>query len=164
MMQRRVLVMNIEAARLLPPLSTTPRLAVIVEPDQDIWHTYKRFLIPRRYIVHQAVNGQQALAIAKSDPPDVIVTELHLNGVDGFTLCELIRRQPTLSKVPIIVVTSDTRPHSIDLARSAGADVVLAKPCALADLFECMEQVISASRAHSDPTRGMCGGCARLAG
>jgi CheY-like chemotaxis protein len=114
---------------------------LIVDPDEDTRCLYKTFLIPRRYVVEEAADGREALAMAITDPPDVIVMETRLPGIDGYSLCELLRRDRDTKAVPIVVVTSDARPFTLARARSSGADALLVKPCLPEVLFGEMERV-----------------------
>jgi CheY-like chemotaxis protein len=105
------------------------RRALIVDGDQDTRDLYQAFLAPRRYDVEHATNGREAFAQAIDHPPDIIITETRLRDVDGYCLCELLRADRETQTVPIVVLTADARPSSLERARRAGADVVLTKPC-----------------------------------
>lgn len=59
--------------------------------------------------------------------PSLVVTKLRLPFVDGFALCEILRRDRTTANVPILVVTTETRPEEGNRARQL-ADAVLLKP------------------------------------
>jgi CheY-like chemotaxis protein len=104
-------------------------LLLFVDPDPDMHDLYRRFLAPRRYIVEHALEGRSALVKALSTSPDVIVTEVGVPGIDGISLCELLRTDRQTQSVPIIVLTGDQRPTVHEAARRAGATVVLMKPC-----------------------------------
>jgi CheY-like chemotaxis protein len=110
--------------------ATTPfQRALIVDGDDDTRDLYQTFLVPRRYSVEHATNGREALAQAILHPPDIIVMETRLLGVDGYCLCEFLRATRDTRTIPIVVLTADARPASLERARRAGADVVLTKPC-----------------------------------
>src|SRR3954447_12255762 len=108
---------------------TSRQSALIVDPDDDTRDLYKAFLMPRRFSVEEASNGPQALAKAMSDAPDIIVTETALAGLDGYSLCELLRHEPSTREIPIVVLTAEARVVNHERALCAGADVVLVKPC-----------------------------------
>jgi CheY-like chemotaxis protein len=105
------------------------RRALIVDGDEDTRDLYQTILVPREYSVEHATNGREALTLAIQHPPDIIVTETRLRHVDGFCVCELLRANRDTRTVPIVVLTADARPESLERARRAGADVVLTKPC-----------------------------------
>jgi CheY-like chemotaxis protein len=116
-----------------------PQLLLLVDADEDTRDLYRMFLVPRRYIVEQAGDGREALAKAISTPPDVIVTETRLPGIDGLALCELLRRDPATRSATMVVLTSDSRPHVADSARDRGADEVIVKPCLPKALWQTLE-------------------------
>src|SRR5262249_19401651 len=89
---------------------------------------YREALHPIGCDVVEAPDGREALTKAFVRPPALLITELRLPIVDGYALCEILRRDRTTSDVPILVVTTETRPLEIDHARQAGATAVLVKP------------------------------------
>ena len=123
------------------PSQLTPRLLLIVDADQDTRDLYRMFLVPRRFIVEQAGDGRDALAKALSTPPDVIVTDDRLPGIDGLALCELLRRDPATRSATIVVLTSDSRQHIDNAARKRGADEVILNPCLPESLWRTLEDL-----------------------
>jgi CheY-like chemotaxis protein len=75
------------------------------------------------------VNGPDALAIAFSRRPDVIVADSHLPTISGYELCALLRRDLATRSTPIVLVTSDTMAKELEHARASGASSVMLKPC-----------------------------------
>ena len=95
-------------------------LALLVDKDQDTRHLYAEYLKLGNWRVDEAGDGREALAKAIALRPDVIVTERHLPGIDGVTLCDLLRRDLATSTIPIVFVTGDTiRRTSIEWWRQA---------------------------------------------
>ncbi len=79
--------------------------------------------------IEESADGREALALAISKHPEIIVTETRLPGINGFELCQLLRRDIATAATPIVVVTGDAFPSAKERAERAGADVVLVKPC-----------------------------------
>jgi CheY-like chemotaxis protein len=104
-------------------------VALLVDADGDTRSMYSLWLQSNHYTVEEAADGREALAKAIASPPDVIVTELRLGGIDGFQLCGLLKNDRDTMHVPIVVVTGEARAAEIERARNAGADAVLIKPC-----------------------------------
>jgi len=124
-----------------PSPSATPRLVLFVDPDADTLDLYRTFLVPRRYIVEHADDGRFALARALAAPPDIVVTEAKVPGIDGISLCELLRKDLATHSVPVVVLTADAQPRTEQEAYRAGASRVLVKPCLPHDLWRELEQV-----------------------
>src|SRR5438067_10540187 len=100
-------------------------LALLVESDSDTRRMYAEYLKLASCEIDEAGDGREALAKAISRPPDVIVTDTRLPGMNGFDLCSLLRRDVTTQTIPIVVVTGETFPSDVSRAEEAGADVVL---------------------------------------
>lgn len=80
------------------------------------------------YEVIEAGDGKQALALATEDPPDIVLLDLRLPGIDGFEICRLLKGARATAHLPIIMVTaSDGRDDRLR-GLEAGADDFLAKP------------------------------------
>jgi hypothetical protein len=76
------------------------------------------------------------LAKAIARPPDVVVTETRIPGINGFDLCHLLRRDVSTRGASIVVVTGDAFESDVARAQDAGADAVLIKPC-LPEVLTC---------------------------
>ena len=84
--------------------------------------------------------------------PDVIFIDINLPGIDGLEVCRYLRRDPTTSHVPIIVVSANGEVTYRKAAAAAGADQYLVKPVMLEDLGRALAQVAGGrSKADSGP-------------
>ena len=88
-------------------LADEPMLALLVDRDQDTRQMYAEYLKLGNWQVEEASDGREALAKAITLRPDVIVTETRLPGIDGITLCGLLRRDVATSTIPVVFVTGD---------------------------------------------------------
>jgi CheY-like chemotaxis protein len=75
-----------------------------------------------------AHNGQQALEMIRSDPPDLIFMDLHMPEMDGAACCRAIKESPVLSRIPVIMVTAADREGDRELCLAAGCDGLITKP------------------------------------
>ena len=78
--------------------------------------------------VSLAGDGEQALAMARADRPDLILLDASMAGVDGPGALEKLRADPALADVPVIFVTGHAAPHQVAAFRALGALDVIAKP------------------------------------
>ena len=105
---------------------------LIVEDESEIAGYLRRGLAFEGYSAEIAVNGLSALAAARERPPDLVVLDLMLPGVDGL---EVARRLRAASDVPIIMLTArDAVPDRV-AGLEAGADDYLVKPFAFEELL-----------------------------
>jgi len=75
-----------------------------------------------------AIDGRDALVAALKDPFALLITETRLPYIDGYALCNLLRQDNATRTMPIIVVTTDSRPGTRQRALQAGANSVIIKP------------------------------------
>ncbi len=100
--------------------------------------------------VDEAANGEEALARLRNpriDDPDVIVSDLHMDGIDGLELCNIIRRDAGIRNrsIPIVVLTGDEDELIHEVTEQVGAVGVLVKPVSAIDLFDSIQAAIGFS-------------------
>ena len=139
------------------PLSSpgaTP-CVLVVDGDADNRELYRDSFTLSGWHVTEASDGREALVQALLAKPWVVVTELRLPIIDGVALCEILRRDRATAAVPILVVTSETRPIQLARAQRAGADGVLIKPSTPDIVIAEMHRLIRAAppRARGGATR-----------
>ncbi len=93
--------------------------------------------------IHEANNGQEALAIAASVLPRLIISDWDMPTMSGIELIKALKAIPALSAVPVIVLTSSAERDEVLTAREAGAADYLAKPVSLKALQQRVEAVLA---------------------
>src|SRR4051812_2123973 len=89
----------------------------------------------RGYVVHSALDGQQALELVREIHPDLVLSDILMPNVDGYDLCRRLRAAPETALLPVILVTSlDAQGERIK-GLEAGADDFLSKPINWEELF-----------------------------
>lgn len=78
--------------------------------------------------VTTAASGAEALALAVASPPDAIVLDVMMPGMDGPSTFEALRREPTTARVPVVFLTAKAQASDLERLIAQGADGVLAKP------------------------------------
>ncbi|MER7421091.1 response regulator transcription factor [Micromonospora peucetia] len=118
---------------------------LVVEDDASIREVTALGLRRAGFRVDTARDGREALAAWRTRPPDLIVLDVMLPGLDGFEVCREIRRT---SGVPILMLTARTDTVDVVVGLECGADDYLRKPF---DLPELMARVRSVLRRASAP-------------
>lgn len=87
-----------------------------------------RFLAPMGYKVEAVNDGETALVYVNKQPPDIILLDLAMPGMDGFEVCQRLKESPETRHIPIIIITGLTDREANIHAIEAGADDFLIKP------------------------------------
>jgi len=98
---------------------------LVIEDDSQIADLLRRGLIYEGYAVEVAADGESGLSAARDRPPDIVLLDLMLPGVDGLTVC---RRLRAASAVPILILTAKEAVPDRVAGLDAGADDYLVKP------------------------------------
>ncbi len=98
-----------------------------------------------------AASGLEALNKARRCLPDLIVLDLMLDGIDGFSVCEILRAQPSTAQVPVLVVTALGGQIARLNALSVGADDFLSKPFSPQELVRRVRELLDARATHQPP-------------
>jgi CheY-like chemotaxis protein len=124
-------------------LDGTPLSVLLVEDDLDGRRLYAQWLTAAGFHVQEAHNGLQALERAFDSRPDVVVTDLHIPGIDGFELARRLKQDPRTLDVPVLAVTGYVA-FASDPGRAlrAGCDAVLPKPYSPEDLEAAIRNLI----------------------
>jgi len=101
---------------------------LIVEDSRTQAEKLKYLLGQDGYNVTVATNGQEALELARKRKPTLIISDIVMPRMDGYTLCQEIRSQPNLKDVPVILLTSLASPQDIIKGLQCGADSFIRKP------------------------------------
>jgi CheY-like chemotaxis protein len=104
-------------------------VVLVVEDDPETRYFYSDALSRDGFRVDQAHNGHQALDKATTSPPDLVLLDIAVPGIDGIELCRRLRAQQGTRSVPILAITGYGDRHYEDRALMAGANHVLSKPC-----------------------------------
>lgn len=107
--------------------SGQPRV-LVVEDSPLQRRVLARYLAEQNMEVITASDGLEALKIARRNPPDMVLLDLVLPGVDGFEVCRLLRDNPSTARVPIVIITSHGGREERIRGLEYGADDFLVKP------------------------------------
>jgi two-component system alkaline phosphatase synthesis response regulator PhoP len=117
-------------------------LAVDDEPElTDLMYYH---LVRAGHEVTVAANGWEAIHAVRAQRPDIILLDLMLPDLDGFGVCEILRRDPQTATIPIVIVSAWSSPDSRNLGLELGALDYLTKPFSPAELVERVNRLVHA--------------------
>ncbi len=127
-----------------PGLDDVPQKILLVDDEVEFVQTLSERLLSRELESAVAYDGPQALAIAESDAPDVIVLDIKMPGMDGMeVLSELKKKHP---KVQVIILTAHGSDEGARRAREEGAFAYLRKPANIDQLVQLMKDAYAAAK------------------
>ena len=101
---------------------------LVADDDADILHVIELNFRLEGFEVVTAQDGPDALAKAVTVQPDLVVLDVLMPGIDGYTICARIRADASLAAVPVLIVSANYASADREAARRAGADDFLVKP------------------------------------
>jgi diguanylate cyclase (GGDEF)-like protein len=104
------------------------RRILLIDDDPLIRHLVVRTLTAENYTVAEAASGLEGIANAIANPPDLILLDVMMPGMDGYEVCNHLRQKPATINVPIIFLTALDQMDSKVLGLSTGADDYITKP------------------------------------
>jgi len=116
---------------------------LLVEDNEASADALARRLERRNYSVRIAADGLQAVALAKSEQPDLILMDLGLPGIDGWDATAHLKSNPETSHIPIIVLSAHAMPNDRHQALAAGGDDFDTKPVQFERLLEKIEMLLT---------------------
>ncbi len=124
------------------------RFALVIDDNRLIANSLVQMLNLLGYQGEAAYGPLPAMHRMSQRVPDIVLLDLHMQGVNGVDICRYIRRDARLTRVPIIAISSDTQGELVKGVIDAGADIFLPKPVEI----ETLEKAL-AGLASSDSTR-----------
>ena len=126
----------------------TGERVLIVDDEPQIRRALSTALTGHGYVVEVAEDGEAALTALASRPPDAVVLDLVMPGVDGF---EVLRQTRGWSRVPIVVLSARGQERDKVAALDLGADDYLTKPFGIAELLARLRAVLRRAGAPDEP-------------
>ncbi|HEV1998133.1 MAG TPA: response regulator [Candidatus Dormibacteraeota bacterium] len=118
-----------------------PRL-IVVEDEPALRKVLAMRLNIDGFDVATASDGREALALMRVERPDLVLTDLMMPGMDGAELTSVIKADPELKHIPVMVLTALKEQRERDHLMALGADAFAAKPYDSAELTEKIRKLI----------------------
>jgi two-component system cell cycle response regulator DivK len=122
---------------------------LIVEDDPRSLKMIQMILRPYGYSLLEATDGEEALKVARSDKPDLIIMDLRLPKVSGLEVTRQLRQMSDFSHIAIIAITAYAMKGDEEKAISAGCDAYLAKPINTRELPKLITKMLLQRKENS---------------
>ena len=117
---------------------------LVVDDEPNIRLLLTRML-GNDYTILEATDGQEAIDLARDLKPDLILMDLLMPRMDGYTACSVIKTDPATRGIPVVMLTAVGFELNKQLAEKVGASGYITKPFALSDVIKTISPLFSVS-------------------
>lgn len=110
-------------------MSESGKLVLLVEDNEDNRIVYSTILKHFGYSVIEALNGEEGIAKARAQQPDLVLMDISIPVIDGWEATQVLKHDPATRHIPIIALTAHALASDREKAMEVGCDGYLAKPC-----------------------------------
>lgn len=119
------------------------RRLLLADDSVTIQKVIEITLSDKDYILRVASDGDEALRLANTEKPDLIMADVFMPGKNGYEVCEAIRSTPALQNVPVLLLAGTFEPFDQDKAQSVGANGWIVKPFSSQALIDKVEELLA---------------------
>lgn len=110
-------------------MTANGKTVLLVEDNEDNRIVYSTILRHFGYSVTEALNGEEGIAKARAEHPDLILMDISIPVIDGWEATQVLKHDPQTREIPIIALTAHALASDREKAMEVGCDGYLAKPC-----------------------------------
>jgi CheY-like chemotaxis protein len=125
---------------------TEKRKILVVDDEEVIRNNVRRLLELEGFAVICAAGGHEALEVAGSQLPDVVVCDLVMPDMDGYAVLRGLRARPETAAIPFILLTASAGEGERDIALRAGAAYYVTKPFDLKELLAAVRRAVKQAK------------------
>ncbi len=115
---------------------------LIIEDETTLAETLADNLTDEGYQVLTADNGESGLTMVRAERPDLLILDIMLPVLDGLSVCRLVRKDPTVAHIPIIMLTARGTEVDKIIGLESGADDYMVKPFGLGEFLARVRAVL----------------------
>jgi two-component system sensor histidine kinase ChiS len=123
------------AARKLPVI-------LAVDDDPAVLRIIESLLSRHDFVVKTAASGEDALRMLREVTPAVLILDVMMNGISGYDLCHVVKRDKRLQEIPVIFLTSRGTPQDYKTGHDLGAVIYMVKPLKAEKLLNVVQMLI----------------------
>lgn len=116
---------------------------LIVEDEESLLKLESILLTSKGYDVKGVIDGASALKSVNENPPDLVVLDIMLPGIDGFEVCRQLKANPSTARIPVVMLTAKKSTQDYNRGLEVGAEAYLTKPFKSAHVIETIASLIA---------------------
>lgn len=125
---------------------------LVVDDELAVVSMIRQILERAGYGVLTATDGVAAMEKARRESPDLILLDVIMAGLDGFEVCRILKGEPELRHIPIVLVTASREAHLTEKAFKAGAVLCLPKPFTAESLLRTVTLALAGRESPPRPS------------
>ena len=129
------------------------KTVLIAEDNPTNRELLRELLEMRGYIVSEACNGQEALAMVEQATPDILLLDIGMPLLDGFAVVRKLRENPRFTSLPVVAVTAYAMQGDREKIMDSGFDGYLSKPVNSSSLVQELDRLLTHPNARGAATR-----------
>ncbi|TLM65807.1 MAG: response regulator [Deltaproteobacteria bacterium] len=125
---------------------TTKTKILLIDDHRTVLRLLEAILRMRGYELLYAENGQQGMAMARQERPDLILLDVMMPEIDGFKVCQYLKGQPETAAIPVVFLTARGAEDDQETGRKVGAQGFLTKPFLAREVLDLIERLLAGRR------------------
>jgi CheY-like chemotaxis protein len=117
---------------------------LVVDDDDDVLFLMKQTLQSHGYNTTISPNGENIMDIITQSPPDMILLDIQMKGIDGGTVCQLIKTNKSTADIPILMFSSNE--NIANITKQCGADGYIKKPFEEGKFNEAIQHILNPTK------------------
>lgn len=119
---------------------------ILIADDEPSVRLLVKRLLSDNYIVLEASNGEEAVSVTRTEKPDLILMDILMPKMDGYTACYAIKTDEVTKGIPVVMLTAVAHKLNKQLSEAMDADGYITKPFSFQDLKDTISQFLPASK------------------
>jgi two-component system alkaline phosphatase synthesis response regulator PhoP len=115
---------------------------ILITDDEENIRLLVRSMLGKDYIVLGASDGREAVDMAHTQQPDLILMDILMPKMDGYTACSAIKKDPATRAIPVVMVSAIGHELNVKLGQEMGASGYITKPFEPRDLLDAIDRCL----------------------
>lgn len=111
-----------------PKPTEKEKKTILIADDEPTLLQFLRLALHKSYDLYLAENGREAIEILEKVTPDLIILDIMMPEIDGFTVCEMLKKDKNKKSIPLILLSAKSMEKDIFKGLKLGADLYITKP------------------------------------
>ncbi len=119
---------------------------ILIADDEPVVRSLVRSMLGKDYIVIGVGDGEEAIDVVLRQKPDLVLMDIMMPKMDGYTACNKIKKDPVSKATPVVMLTAVGYELNKKLAKEVGADGYITKPFTSQELLETITRILIKSK------------------